>query len=432
MKKIVFLNSFIATSIIFICASPVFANWSPVPVRDPIPLLPSIVLLDFASDTCFILISLLILGQIGKHRFGVLLKVCLLAMVAGFTADAIGIAGARLLAIDNIPASTFFIAIVISIILIAVANYNFGRYYFKLNSNQSLIMGIIMGIFTMPVGILSQIPIRISHNTMNAAPPDPYQYTVIGTVFAFIDIILLYFIRPLAPISRLKIAVIGLIITVCASAYCLLPIKKIRNEDAYMLGCGINMKFLSESLYMYAQEYGDYPPRISAVPMRLIREAKCLHCKLDKNYSTESSYEYRKPPAYILHPDVLGIIRCPLHPFVPYVNQTKHLQRQIASESSECESWRNVVLSEITRFKQEHGSFPSTLDELDNDYTMCRPSHTNHHKDVRYIYKKPPDNFVSSDYYWILRCTHHPDYDVYMSVPGTFTLKALPKGEVYR
>jgi hypothetical protein len=63
---------------------------------------------------------------------------------------------------------------------------------------------------------------------------------------------------------------------------------------------------------------------------------------------------------------------------------------------------------------------------------MCHPSHTNHHKDVRYIYKKPPDDFVSSDYYWILRCTHHPEYDVYMSVAGTFTLRALPKGKVYR
>lgn len=500
-------------------------------------MLPSIVLLDLASDTFFILLSLLILGQIGKQRLGTIVKVCLLAMVAGFTADAVGLKILDLINVGQFPHMPIIYAFPICIILIASANYSFGRYYFKLNDGQSMTMGIIMGICTMPVGFLlareamsglaaSGIPGRLN------IPIDPsISFVNIGIVFAAADILLLWVLQPSSALGAGKTALVGLAITVSATIFCFAPIRNAQKETRQIMVCSMNMRMLSMALRMYGDEYGDYPSGLSELPLRYVKDAKCLRCPLDEDHSSLTSFEYRKPPAYIMHPENSGIVRCPRHSVLPgygeCMNHRGELHRKIisyvghnmrpvddlqalvkkgicndedircnhmpaggrqvyyslarlspekmkrineslqdpdnktmtmqghgfsqelidfydsanevircpqhpsVSGSEECEARRRKMIWPIAEYKHRYGTLPSSLGLVEHVEMTC-PSPGPDGKPVNYAYHKPPDDFDSAEAYWMLKCTHHPKYDVYGSAAGMPSMKALPKGESYK
>ncbi|MHB1458693.1 MAG: hypothetical protein ACYC0V_17430 [Armatimonadota bacterium] len=533
-----FISPAFVTIIFFIFASPAFANYSPLPDRASISMLPSIILLDLASDTFFILLSLLILGQIGKQRLGTVVKVCLLAMVAGFTADAVGL---KILSIIN-GGQVYGIQIIqafpLCIIFIACANYCFAKYYFKLSDGQSMTMGIIMGICTMPVGfILTEefVGRSISHRLVNASYWEirqAYSYAVIGTVFASLDIILIWLIKPASFLSRSKIALIWLALAGCASAFIFIPILRVFEEDRQISACSLNMRSLSDALRMYAEEYHNYPSSLSALQSQYKMDAGRFYCLLDKKHSGTTSYDYRKPPYYILHPEILEIVQCPQHPLPPgyrfcedrrknldikirshvidsakplenlsvlvrngickdkeincyYVPKNGQKARYILEKptdatlqkikesmvikngsgsqpiykpglsaellefyssshrivrcpfhpdtdgnSGDCESRRESMLYQITEYKHQHGALPPNLEAVSNIIKRC-PSLGPDGKVVNYNYHKPPDDFDAAESYWMLKCTHHPKYDVYGSAAGMPSMKALPKGESY-
>ena len=525
--------------IFIIIASPAFANFSPLPDRASISTLPSIVLLDLASDTFFILVSLLLLRQIGTQRLGTVVKVCLLAMVAGFTADAAGVKIVALINGDQVSGIQILQAFPICIVLIACANYCFGRYYFKLSDGQSLIMGIIMGICTMPVGLFLTQEVMSGgvtyklNDSYRIVIDQSFSYAVIGIIFAAADLLLLWIIKPSSTLSTAKIALIGFITAVSVSIICLAPTLNAKKETSQILTCSANMRYLSEVLKMYAQEYYDFPSSLSVLQSQYKMDAVKFYCRLDKDRSNTTSYKYRRPPAYLLHPEILGIVQCPQHHLPPgyrfcedrrknldakirsyvidnakplddlsvlvkngickdrdiycyYVPRNAQKARYILDKptdvklqkvkdsmannngtgsqpiykpglsaellefhnsshrivrcpfhpdtvknSGECESRRETILFQITEYKHKHGVLPSSLSLVEHVDTTC-PSLGPDGKVIYYTYRKPPDDFDSADAYWILKCTHHPKYDVYQSAGEMPTMKALPKGESYK
>lgn len=525
--------------IFLITASPAFANYSPLPDRASISTLPSVVLLDFASDTFFILVSLLLLRQIGTQRLSTVVKVCLLAMVAGFTADAAGVKIISFINGDQVSGMQILQAFPICILLIACANYCFGRYYFKFDDKQSMIMGIVMGICTMPVGLFLTSEVMSGrgsngfHNSYQNVIDQSYSFAVIGIIFAAADILLLWIVKPLSTLSAARIALIGLITSASVSILFLIPTLNAKKETSQILACSANMRYLSEVLKMYAQEYHDFPSSLSVLQSQYKIDAGRLYCSLDKKRLGTTSYEYRKPPAYILHPEILGIVQCPLHRLPPgyqsceycrknldtkirsyvidnakplddlsilvkngicedrdiycyYVPRNGQKARYILDKptdvklqkirdsmannngagsqtiykpglsaellefynsqhrivrcpyhpdtdenSGECESRRDTILYQIIEYKHKHGSLPTSLDQVEHVNTTC-PSTGADGKAMKYTYHKPPDDFDSADAYWILKCTHHPKYDVYQSAGEMASMKALPKGESYK
>lgn len=542
MRRFVF-RSFLAV-ILLMGASPVFANFSPMPDRNSVSMLPSIVLLDLASDTFFILVSLLILGQIGKVRLGTVVKVCLLAMVAGFTADAIGLGAASLVTPDYgpmwtvLPARTILVLAVLqtSMILIAAASYALARFCFKLNHRQSLIMGAIMGVCTMPVGVLvagTAIDQAMAHGVSQLARADAYlaaTYAGIGILFAGGDILLLWFLRPISSLNRWHTSVIGLVIIIGASALCF----RSRNEERQIMVCSSRMMQLSAAIQMYEGQYGDFPSSLSALSPEYARYVSAARCPLDDDATDVTSYEYRKPPAYIAHPEILHIVRCPQHRLPPGYSECAGRRRELEQKirqyvlryskapgslkslvddhmvrnedvycryvpsdgrkveyrlmpptpeklkqireslpktadgtgpvykpglsaellefyaishdlihcplhpstpgAVECEQRRNMAINRVTGFRTDHGALPSSLEQVvdtrwSSDCTVC-PSLGPDGKAVKYVYTRPPADFASAYSYWMLKCTHHPKYDLYRAMAGT-AMKALPKGEHY-
>ncbi|MHB0998267.1 MAG: hypothetical protein ACYC27_03395 [Armatimonadota bacterium] len=419
MKRLLLVFSVVSISLL--CASPLLANYSPYPDRASISMLPSILLLDFSADAFFVLVSLIILGQIGKFRLDMLLSTFMLVMIAGFIADAIGIEFVSF--ITHPPYRILYIqAICISII--GLANYCIGRYFLELDTRQSIIMGVIIGIFTMPIG-------KMINNVLVSGYQKGYlqesylhyhseeavmTYVITGTIFAVIGIILLYIIKPISRLSRRVISVIGLLVVAGFSYYSLKPAIKILHENEQISLCSLNMKHLALSLREYEAENGDFPPDLGSIPLRYLRGSRTLRCEFDTDKVSFTSYEYRKPPRYILHPEVLNIISCPVHTGM--------------KDNDECQMHRRSMIDYIADYKREHGGvLPSELGQ--HGRNTC-PDKSPDGGPTYYIYRKPPADFNSANSYWILRCTHHPDYDIYASVDAMASTLALPKNERYK
>ncbi|MHB1000326.1 MAG: hypothetical protein ACYC27_13880 [Armatimonadota bacterium] len=334
MRRFIYTLSIIT---ILLCASPVFANYSPMPGIKSISALPSVLLLDYASDLFFIMLSLLILKQAGKIKLSTILKVSILTLAAGFAADEVGLwVNGKLIETPpfNAASSILFIGIIASVLLITITNFIFARHYFKLDHRQSLIMGLIVGILTMPGGVLlvSSVDFHLSRYNYHYF----YTYSLVGTIFAAADIALLFLMKPITSLNRVGVGALGLVIAAGTSWYCLNTIVAYNNEDKDITACSSQMFILATAIMSYQNKYGEYPSDISKIPVDLLPEQDKLHCKFDKERSGVTSYIYRKP-----------------------------------------------------------------LDDI----------------------KKRG--------YWMLKCTHYPKYDLYMSADGLY-MKALPKGESYK
>ncbi|MHB1000327.1 MAG: hypothetical protein ACYC27_13885 [Armatimonadota bacterium] len=328
---------------LILCASPVFANPSPLPLRsqDSMSALPQILLLDLAADAFFILLSLLILGQAGKARLGTIVKVISIAMVAGFAADEIGIGVLSLLTrpfragLGEVAA-----ALIVSILFIASANFLLARHYFKLTDNKALTLSFIVGVFTMPVGFLfmaesAKFSIYYSrHLHYSYDPNNLHAYAIIGTVLAVASIILLILLKPVTSLSKVKMGAIGLAVTAGISSFVLIPDIKQNNESRTYMKCIGQMMRLTGAINDYKDLHNDYPPDISAIPVNILQRLnhepknqqnnlKYLHCPLDKDKSGLTSYEYRKPPEDIHNTDKWGydywMLKCTHHRKVEYI-----------------------------------------------------------------------------------------------------------------
>lgn len=294
-----FIQLSISVIVLLLCASPLWANYSPFPERHSMATLPSIILLDLASDAFFILLSLVILKQKGKIGLGTIMKVCLFAMAAGFAADGIGLCAMAWADNNQVDPALYTIGgLMICAILIFVANYNLGRYYFQLNSSQSVVMGLIVGIFTIPVAGILAVKIW----TRNAIFGYQYEireiliYTIIGILFAMADIVLLRILKPISSISGSKITMaVFLSATVIAICGIYLISRLMKEEENKVSTCMSRMEALSSSIERYRQRYDSYPPDLKTLSGELSLDDKSLHCPLNEGGSSAMSYEYKAP-----------------------------------------------------------------------------------------------------------------------------------------
>lgn len=303
--------------ILLLCASPLWANYSPFPVRGSLSQLPSNTLLDLASDSFFVLITLVLLRQRGNIALGMIVRVCLFAMAAGYAADGIGLGIIAWLNDNPYAPLPIIQAFPICALLIAVANYSFGRYYFKLNESESMIMGVVLGVCTMPVAVL-----LAGHSNSYGATQGRYGYEVdnaltsiiFGAVFAVADAILLHIIRPITPVKSWKIAMAVIVAAGLASSYCLYPILELRKEERVILACSREMKDVACLIEQYRDQHDHYPPDIAAIPKEFHLKSLKMHCPLYENGTASTSYEYRKPVRGIKELDSYWMLKCTHHP----------------------------------------------------------------------------------------------------------------------
>ncbi|MHB1000325.1 MAG: hypothetical protein ACYC27_13875 [Armatimonadota bacterium] len=420
MRRFIYILSVIT---ILLCASPVFANYSPMPEIEAFSSLPTIILLDLASDMFFILLSLLMLRQTGKTGLSTILKVSIFAMAAGFLADEIGMIIGAVSSVSHLYHFRMLntVSVIISILLIAYANFNFARYYFKLTDRQSLIMGLIVGVFTMPGGVLltgGLYRFMIFHtlpfaNFANLHDPEVlYTYAIAGTIFTAADIILLLLIKPITSLNRISVGAMGLVIAAGASWYGLAPVIERKNETRQITTCSAQMRTIAHAIMMYDENFGDYPPDISTIPQDLLlKEGKSLsrpyngldylHCSLDTAKSGITSYEYRKPPAYIIHPELLKIVHCRRHSLPPM--------------RSACNLQLGDIQKRINSYASREGRFPENIDSIiklhiSSENKLYCP-YADNGKKIRYIYKMPvPEELSQPDvfFYKSLYCPIHP------------------------
>lgn len=325
--------------ILVLCVSPVLANYSPMPDMKSIPsALPSVLLLDYTSDLFFILLSLLIMGQAGRIRFNTIMKVSFLALTAGFIADEIGIrVTTSLSSARHISTTQIITGTIVSILLIACANYIFSRRYFKLDHSRSLTLGLLVGICTMPGGVLLVENIMYSgfqryaiHHaffeelTGFGSRANLTTFVVVGMIFTAADIILLHLVRPVTSMSRIGIGAFGLLIAAGISLYTYISYDEYSRNEREIMACSIRMRILARVILDYEKEHGDYPSDISTIPAEMLtsvmpvpdspsKDYDYTHCMLDEDRSGITSYEYRKPPVDFRHSEQYWMLKCTHH-----------------------------------------------------------------------------------------------------------------------
>lgn len=303
---------------IILLAIPAWANYCPFPEKaDEFHLAPLVVFLDFAFDLFCILLSLRLLKRIGTHSLGRLLGVGVLVTIVGFLADYSAPKLMRAVAPHAFPMAWVLLAVV----LILAANWIIGLVLLRLSVGGSAILGGIIGLLTMPIAGPVNEWLREWLYTGYSSNGHAYGAIVFWRMavgLGLADVILLCLLRPVSPLRRWQISVIGLAFVTACALVTLSPIRAELDIAQKVFLCGMFQRGnVVAAIDAYRKDRGEYPDKLEDLLPKYLRHPEYLHCPLDPDRTRKVSYVYRKPSPAQQRSGDFWLFRCDHHPGPP-------------------------------------------------------------------------------------------------------------------